>query len=190
MLKQIDLLRHGEPVGGRRYRGHMDDPLSDKGWVEMRAAAQGYDWDTIIHSPLCRCADFADELANQLHIPRYSDDRLKEIGFGAWEGKTGDEIHAIDSNALKHFYQDPVNNQPDGAERLRTFYLRVSDAWDDIVSHTNHEKILLIVHAGVIRAIVIHVLKAPLLSMYRMRIPFAGMISVGFGQEHRPTLQL
>jgi len=28
----IDLLRHGEPVGGKRYRGQIDDPLSEKGW--------------------------------------------------------------------------------------------------------------------------------------------------------------
>ena len=32
----IDLIRHGEPVGGRAYRGHnIDDPLSDKGWQQI-----------------------------------------------------------------------------------------------------------------------------------------------------------
>ena len=34
----IDLIRHGEPVGGRKYRGQIDDPLSDKGWTQMRQA--------------------------------------------------------------------------------------------------------------------------------------------------------
>jgi alpha-ribazole phosphatase len=27
----LDLMRHGEPVGGRRYSGQIDDPLSEKG---------------------------------------------------------------------------------------------------------------------------------------------------------------
>lgn len=32
----IDLIRHGEPAGGRRYRGHgLDDPLTEKGWSQM-----------------------------------------------------------------------------------------------------------------------------------------------------------
>ena len=34
---QIDLLYHAGPVGGRRYRGQTDDPLSDKAWQQIRA---------------------------------------------------------------------------------------------------------------------------------------------------------
>jgi alpha-ribazole phosphatase/probable phosphoglycerate mutase len=29
------MIRHGESVGGRRYRGQLDDPLRDKGWRQM-----------------------------------------------------------------------------------------------------------------------------------------------------------
>lgn len=189
MLKQIDLLRHGEPVGGRKYRGQIDDPLSDKGWAEMRAAVDGRDdWDAIIYSPLCRCADFAAELSTTLDIPAVADERLMEIGFGAWEGLTGDEIRADNADALRQFYNDPVNNQPDGAERLRAFYLRVGGAWDEFIETTEYERILLIAHAGVMRAVITHVLKAPLLSMYRMQIPSAGMVSIGFSDERPPAL--
>ena len=189
MLSQIDLLRHGEPVGGRRYRGQIDDPLNDTGWQQMRAAVEGgADWHAIVHSPLSRCAAFARELADSLEVPVSADDRFKEIGFGEWEGLTGDDIRSIDANALARFYHDPVNNQPDGAERLRAFYLRVSSAWEDLVNGAEQEKILLISHAGVMRAIVAHVLKAPLLSMYRMQIPSAGMISIQFSEERPPTI--
>ena len=53
----IDLLRHGEPEGGRAYRGHsIDDPLSETGWQQMWAAV-GYHkpWEQIVSSPLQRC---------------------------------------------------------------------------------------------------------------------------------------
>lgn len=189
-MKQIDLLRHGEPEGGRMYRGQLDHPLSDKGWAEMRAAVAGKNhWDVIYHSPLSRCADFANELSQALTISAHSDDRFKEIGFGVWENKTGDDIRAQDDAALGRFYLDPVNNQPEGAERLRAFYLRVTAAWDEIVEQSDYKNPVLIVHAGVIRAIVTYVLKAPLLSMYRMQIPSASLVTIKFSQERPPTVQ-
>ncbi len=172
------------------YRGQIDHPLSEKGWQEIRAAVAGRDdWQAIVHSPLSRCADFSDELATKLAIPTIADERLKEIGFGEWEGKTGEEIRANDADAFKRFYLDPVNNQPEGAERLRHFYLRVSEAWEEIAQR-DEKRILVVAHAGVLRAIVTHVLKAPLLSMYRMQIPSAGMIAIKFSDEKPPTVQM
>jgi iron complex transport system substrate-binding protein len=38
LITTLDLMRHGEPVGGRKYRGQLDDPLSKKGWAQMRRA--------------------------------------------------------------------------------------------------------------------------------------------------------
>jgi len=56
----VDLLRHGEPVGGRRYRGQTDDPLSDKGWKQMWTAVAGQQpWQVIVTSTLSRCREFA-----------------------------------------------------------------------------------------------------------------------------------
>ena len=37
----IELLRHGEPVGGSRYRGQLDDALSERGWKQMWQAVGG-----------------------------------------------------------------------------------------------------------------------------------------------------
>ena len=64
----IDFIRHGEPVGGRAYRGHnIDDPLSEKGWQQMRTAVADHcPWSQLISSPLLRCKDFANELAENM----------------------------------------------------------------------------------------------------------------------------
>ncbi len=62
----IDLIRHGEPQGGMRYRGQLDDPLSELGWQQMRnATANVQPWEHIVSSTLSRCADFAKELADK-----------------------------------------------------------------------------------------------------------------------------
>ena len=123
MTTRIDVIRHGEPVGGRRYRGHgVDDPLTETGWQQMwDAVGDRPSWHHIASSPLSRCLAFAQELSKKLRAGYSVDDRFKEIGFGAWEGLTPDEILSKDSNALNHFFQDPVRNRPEGAEPLETF---------------------------------------------------------------------
>ena len=64
-LTTIDLIRHGEPVGGSKYRGQTDDPLSEKGWEQMRAAVGDHrPWEAILTSPLARCRAFAEKLAS------------------------------------------------------------------------------------------------------------------------------
>lgn len=167
----IDLLRHGEPVGGRRYRGQTDDPLSDKGWQQMRTAVEGYaGWNVIYSSPLRRCADFAHELAARLAIPLRVDDRLMEIGFGAWEGRTPDELCRDDPQCLNRFWQDPVGNRPDGAEPLNVFHQRVAAAWSEIVAANPGRRVLVVGHAGITRLVMTLVLGSPLDRLFRIQV--------------------
>src|SRR5512139_4165729 len=121
-------MRHGEPVGGRRYRGQIDDPLSEKGWAQMHAAVgESAPWTRIVSSPLLRCRAFAETLASTRGLPLTLDERLKEVGFGAWEGKTAAEIEEDAPGTLARFKADPVNMRPAGAEPLADFHARLAD---------------------------------------------------------------
>ncbi len=112
----IDLIRHGEPVGGKRYRGQIDDPLSEKGWQQMWVAVgEHHPWDVIVTSTLSRCRDFAEALGERHGIPVETDARLMEIGFGEWEGRTAAELLAEDPQRLQRFWSDPLNHTPPGA---------------------------------------------------------------------------
>jgi len=187
----IDVIRHGEPVGGRRYRGYsVDDPLTEKGWSQMRAAVpEKPPWQHIVSSPLKRCLEFSQELANDLHITYSVEDNLKEIGFGEWEGKTPDEILAQDSEALNHFYQDPVNNRPQGAEPLHTFSERVWNAYQDIITQHRDQHVLIVAHAGVARAITANILKMSLDDVYsRLRIEYGAIVRSSIDGESPPRL--
>ena len=138
-------MRHGEPRGGRRYRGQVDDPLSEKGWQQMHSAvAQGCQWDCIITSPLSRCIEFAKVLANQYTIPLEVDDRLKEIGFGEWEGKTASELTQNDPDILKRFYSDPIKHRPHKAELLSDFQGRVVGSWIENIQRHAGKHILIV----------------------------------------------
>ncbi len=101
----VDLIRHGEPVGGRVIRGYsIDDPLSELGWQQMRFVVADYSkWTIIISSPLARCLQFSQELSTKLHIPLQVEDNLKEVGFGSWEGRTPDEIQKSNPDEYARF---------------------------------------------------------------------------------------
>jgi alpha-ribazole phosphatase len=180
----IDLMRHGEPVGGSRYRGQIDDPLSDKGWSEMWAAVgQYWPWDAIVTSPLARCRAFAEELANRAGIPLEIDPRLKEIGFGSWQGKTHEEITQYDPGVLQRFYRDPMNNRPDDAEGLAEFRNRIVAALNDVLDHHAGKHLLIVCHAGTIRMVISHILEIPLAHLFRIKVASAGITRIECAEQ-------
>ncbi len=180
MTRCIDLLRHGEPEGGRRYRGHgVDHPLSATGWRQMWDAVGDHcPWDRILSSPLQRCRAFAEALAARHGLPLVVDERLREVGFGTWEGRTPAELQAEDPEGYAAFYADPVHRRPPGAEPLKAFIARVTAAFDAALQDPAGGHLLWVVHAGVIRAVVARVLQAPPIALYRMRTDYAGLSRV------------
>jgi len=175
----LDLMRHGEPVGGRRYRGQTDDPLSEKGWAQMRNAVGNHcPWQAVISSSLLRCADFSRELAEHHQLPLEIDARLIELGFGAWEGRTPDELTTADPETLNRFRSDPVAHAPPGAEPLTAFRDRIISAWDSLLEHHGGKHVLVVAHAGVIRMIVAHVLNVPLQHLFRLQVLNAGITRI------------
>ncbi|HSD97630.1 MAG TPA: alpha-ribazole phosphatase family protein [Sulfuricaulis sp.] len=178
-ITTLDLMRHGEPVGGRRYRGQTDDPLSEKGWAQMRNAVGDHcPWQAVISSSLSRCADFARELAKRRQLPLDIDARLIELGFGTWEGRTPDELTAADPEILNRFRHDPVTHAPAGAETLTAFRDRVISAWDSLLERHAGKHVLVVAHAGVIRMVVAHVLNVPLQHLFRLQVPNAGITRI------------
>lgn len=173
----IDLIRHGEPVGGRRYRGHtLDDPLTDKGWLQMWDAVGEYSaWNHIITSPLQRCHKFADVLGERHGIDVIIESRFKEVGFGSWEGLSHDEVKIGRTTEYQAFLKDPVNCRPYGAEPLDDFIQRVSLAYQEIIERYQNSHFLIVAHAGVIRALIAKTVHAPPSGMYRIKISNAGI---------------
>jgi alpha-ribazole phosphatase len=180
----VDLMRHGEPVGGSRYRGQMDDPLSSTGWAQMRAAVgQHRPWDAILSSPLSRCLDFAQELAGNTGLPLEIDERLMEIGFGVWQGKTHDEVTQFDPGLQQRFFRDPMSHRPEGAEGLGDFRLRVLSAWNDILNRHAGRHILMVCHAGVIRMVLAHILEIPLSNLFRIKVGNASLTRIECAEQ-------
>lgn len=174
---RLDYLRHGEPVGGSRFRGNgVDDPLSELGWRQMRASVSGLDdWQRVICSPLRRCAAFADWIGAQRGLPVETIDDLREVGFGAWEGCEREQLKRQRRDEYDAFYADPVHNRPHGAEPLDAFGRRIAAVFDDLVARYEGQRVLVVCHAGVIRATLGHVTEAPATTWYRAQVDYAAI---------------
>lgn len=190
----IDLIRHGEPVGGRRYRGGgVDEPLSEKGWEQMRVAVGEHGpWEHIVTSPLRRCAEFARELGETRGIPVAVEGRFREVAFGAWEGKTAAEINRDDPGLTHLFRLDPERWRPEGAESLDAFAARIQAGWDALLERHAGRHVLVVAHAGVIRMALALVLGIPTRNVYRIQVANAGLSRLkveGDGAERLVTLE-
>ena len=170
----IDLIRHGEPVGGNRYRGRTDDPLSELGWQQMRSAVGDYQqWDRIICSPLKRCSEFAHELAERLECPIHVEERIQELSFGQWEGMTAAQIDERWPGSVKRFWQAPWQNPPIGGEAQQEFQERIAAAWQSMLQQYEGERLLVVCHGGVIRELLRQVLHFPQEQLFRWQVPYA-----------------
>ncbi|MBF0158614.1 MAG: alpha-ribazole phosphatase family protein [Magnetococcales bacterium] len=182
LLLTVDLLRHGEPEGGERYRGSLDDPLSASGWQQMErtlaslpVAERG--WQRIITSPLRRCADFAGVLGQRLQPAAevVVEPGLREMGFGAWEGRTTAEILAQDGQALRQFWRDPLHHTPPQGEPMEPFQQRIQGVWQSWLQDYPQQHLLVVTHGGVVRVLISLVLALPLEHLSRIVVPYANL---------------
>lgn len=170
----IDLLRHGECDDGHCYRGTNDVALSAIGYQQMLSSLESVSssWTRIVSSPLQRCAVFATDLAQRQRIPIKLDSAFQELHFGDWEGQPIDHIWQTQQTAVESWFADPVSAPPPNGEKADVFFLRVKQALVECMSTAGDESLLLVVHGGVIRALLAHCLSMSLVNMNRFDVPY------------------
>lgn len=176
----LDLIRHGEPEGGVRYRGSIDDPLSETGWQQMhfaidQAMAAGTRWDAVVSSPMKRCREFAAKLAGTQDLPLTVMQELRELCFGKLEGLTPGDAWAQYPELLQRLWDDPEQHTPPGGELFTEFSTRISASLDQLLASPPGEHILVVVHGGVIRSALSHFIHITPRDSFRVEVPYAGM---------------
>ena len=149
--KKLYFLRHGETGLPGRYIGATDVPLTAKGMDQVRKTRrmlQGENISRILCSPLLRCRQTMDIL--DLSVPCQFDERLKEIDFGRWEGKTFAEIQLLDQRLVDIWVSDPDRFTFPGGESMRSFQDRVAMIKTSLAAMAE-DTVLVVTHGGIIR---------------------------------------
>jgi probable phosphoglycerate mutase len=154
------VVRHGETDWNAeaRLQGQQDVPLNAFGRVQaeeagarLRALVPGYANLGYVASPLSRTRETMELLRRTLGLdpPLYrTDERLKELSFGTWEGLTWKELRARDPQVAARRQRDKWGLVPPGGESYAMLAERVAPLVADLAHDT-----VLVSHGGVARVL-------------------------------------
>jgi alpha-ribazole phosphatase len=152
-MTRVLLIRHAEPdedARGRCY-GRLDVGLSPTGLASAERLAESLravELDAVYVSPRLRAVQTAAALGGSRTI----DDRLRELDFGRFEGRTYDEIEREQPEFFRSWMETPTLVQFPGGESYAELRQRVTAAVDEIVAANDRRTVALVSHGGVIRA--------------------------------------
>jgi broad specificity phosphatase PhoE len=184
--RTLYLARHGETEWNRigRWQGATDIPLSDVGRAQARLLADRLRDRRIarVHaSQLSRALETAQIIAARLGAPApTADPRLRERGYGAFEGLTREECAERFPGIWEQYLADR-RAVPPGAEPQAEVAERIIAAMTEIAAEVEGQSepgaTLVISHGGVIRSF-IHattgVVPPPLENVALFRLHFEG----------------
>ncbi|EMY77238.1 alpha-ribazole phosphatase [Leptospira weilii serovar Ranarum str. ICFT] len=159
---ELYLIRHTTPdvLPGTCY-GRTDVPLIADFYQEFQSIPKKIDvvFDRLYSSPSSRCGNLAEFIKQNNSIELEYSNLLMELDFGLWEGKPWSEIPEKESVS---WTKDFVNVRTPGGESYLELYERIEGFLEKILNSFSNEKIGIVTHAGVIRAVLCKLLKIPL----------------------------
>ena len=163
------LLRHGQTTM----------PLTELGeWQASRAAhriAAAADIPTaIIASPLARCQQTAQTVADLLNLPVNTEPGLVELDFGQWDGLTFAQANAADPKLHARWLLDPTLPAP-GGESLAQAHERVTAARKRLQERYQGCTILVVSHVTPIKSILGQALDAAANIYHRLHLDLASL---------------
>jgi probable phosphoglycerate mutase len=166
---EIYIVRHGETLWNKdkRLQGSVDIELSDYGRKlarETGAALKDTAIDVIYSSPLKRAYETATLIRGDRDIEIITDERLKELSFGCFEGQNFSELIKDESLTFKYFFKKPQLYIPaDDAETLEHLIQRAGDFMQDIIEplakNESIKRVMIVAHGALNKAIMSYIKK-------------------------------
>jgi broad specificity phosphatase PhoE len=165
-MPTIYYIRHGETEWNAdgRLQGNQDIPLNDLGRKQAADAGgilaglfarDGRNQRSLpfVASPLARARSTMELVRGVLKLPPRDyalDDRLREIGYGHWEGSTLSQMQAADPDVFAARQADKWTVPPPGGETYASVQLRMRDWYDSLLGDT-----VAVAHGGTARALMV-----------------------------------
>ena len=183
------LARHGQTEWHRdnRYVSRTDIGLTETGREQARTLARRAERenvDLVLSSPLGRALETAKPAAAACDLEPQTDERLRELDFGGWEGRTLSEIRDEDPESVRRFEESADHGFP-GGEPLQEGADRVLEVFADLSRSHAGGKVLVVAHNTLIRLALCRMLGVEL-GQYRRLMPRVvnGAVSeVRFGEN-------
>ena len=188
MRTRFLLIRHGAnhtlgvSLAGRAEGVHLNERGREQA-SELAEALHHAPVDAIYSSPLERCLETSQPLAQALHLPVEVEPAIMETHFGAWTGST---FEALDADPVwKSWNSNRSGTRPPGGETMQEVqdrFLKQLDVW----AGTNAGRMIAVFsHSDPIKSVVLHCRGASLDSMLAFEIdPVSSTLLEGEGGRY------
>lgn len=165
-MSTIYYIRHGETEWNAlgRLQGAQDIPLNELGREQsvhaghiladlFRRDGRSVSSINFVASPLGRARQTMDLVRGVLKLPLSGyaiDDRLRELGYGEWEGSTLAEMRVRDPDLFARRQAEKWTVAPPGGETYVSLQARVADWYQGLTGDT-----VAAAHGGTLRALMV-----------------------------------
>ena len=151
------MIRHGETDWNLQHKlqGMTDIPLNANGRraAELtRDCLQNVKFDVAFSSPLIRAKETADIILEGRDVDIILDERIREVGFGTFEGTNSSEF----AEGIKKFFTQPeCFVATNGAESYESLLERERSFWNDLCTNPEYQDstILLATHGAALNGL-------------------------------------
>lgn len=184
MRLRLLLVRHGESSGNTRgcFVGRSASPLTTHGVAQAEAMARHLaNWD--IHacwcSPLARAHNTAQIICRDRALEAMIDERLAEQDYGDWDGVPFAEVRQRFAKDFQRWAAGGTKYPPTNGEPLPQVAKRVIGWFNDVLSQLSHgQTVLVVAHAGVLQALLCHLLDTKLNNRWPFRLATGSLAEV------------
>jgi len=180
-------MRHGETAWNRegRVMGRQPVDLDEGGRAQVELAvplARKLEPELIISSPLARAVQSAEIIARGLGgIEILTDERLEEVRYGAWEGKTYYQL--VKEESYINYRKAPLESLTPGGETIRQVQQRGVAAVDAAITQHRGKRVLFVSHGDIIRTVLCHYMRLDLKHFHRLRVDNATFFGVEISDD-------
>lgn len=138
-------VRHG-PTHRSEMMGWTDVPADLSDTAALARLSEFLPRAPVVSSDLARAVATADAIQGErARLPHMAG--LRELNFGAWEGRSAQDLYAEDPATVSAYWSDPASVRPPGGESFTDLAARVNAAVDSLAGH---RELVAVAHFGVI----------------------------------------
>ncbi len=157
MIK-LYITRHGETqwnVEGR-MQGWKNSDLTAKGIKNAETLGKSLnsiDFKVIYSSSSQRAVNTAELIRGDRKIDIITDENLREINLGEWEGKAKNEFTEADKDGLDAFWNRPHHYKASSGEDFFQVRARIEAILKRIINENKNCNVLIVTHAVIVKTI-------------------------------------
>jgi ribonuclease H / adenosylcobalamin/alpha-ribazole phosphatase len=195
-MTTLVLVRHGATshTAQKRFSGGLassNPGLSEEGRAQVREVA---DWlaplgeavEVVVSSPVRRCRESAEIVAERLGLSLVEEPGFAEMEFGTWDGLTFEEVREQQPDQLERWLGN-LDVAAGGGESFREVEKRVLAGLGRVLEQYAGKTLIVVSHVTPIKTLVAHAVEAPLTALFRMELSTASVSVVSFFGEDAET---